>query len=45
MKILKTKIKDLLIIEQRNNFDTRGSLRETFRKKILKKNFIKKIIF
>ena len=40
MKILKTKIKDLLIIEQKNNFDTRGSLRETFRKKILKKNFI-----
>ena len=38
MKIIKTKIKDLLIIQQKNNTDKRGSLRETFNKKILKKN-------
>ena len=38
MKIIKTKIKDLLIIQQKNNADKRGSLRETFNKKILKKN-------
>ena len=37
MKIIKTKIKDLLIIQQKNNADKRGSLRETFNKKILKK--------
>ena len=37
MKIIKTKIKDLLIIKQKNNQDKRGSLRETFNKKILKK--------
>ena len=40
MKIIKTKIKDLLIIKQKNNVDKRGSLRETFNKKILNKNFI-----
>ena len=40
MKIFKTKIKDLLIIKQKNNFDHRGSLRETFNKKILNKKFI-----
>ena len=34
MKIIKTKIKDLLIIKQKNNPDKRGSLRETFNKKI-----------
>ena len=40
MKIIKTKIKDLLIIKQKNNIDKRGSLREIFNKKIsyLKKN-------
>ncbi len=40
MKIIKTKIKDLLIIKQKNNADKRGSLRETFNKKILKENFL-----
>ena len=40
MKITKTKFKDLLIIKQKNNIDKRGSLRETFNKKILKKNFV-----
>ena len=40
MKIIKTKFKDLLIIKQKNNSDKRGSLRETFNKKILKKNFV-----
>tara|TARA_B100000579_G_scaffold367150_1_gene327372 strand:- start:53 stop:589 length:537 start_codon:yes stop_codon:yes gene_type:complete len=38
MKIFKTKIKDLLIIKQKNNIDKRGSLRETFNKKIFKRN-------
>ena len=40
MKIIKTKIKDLLILKQKKNVDKRGSLRETFNKKILKKKFI-----
>ena len=40
MKVIKTKIKDLLIIKQKNNFDSRGNLRETFNKKILKKKFV-----
>ena len=40
MKIKKTKFKDLLIIKQKNNYDNRGNLRETFNDKILKKKFI-----
>tara|TARA_A100001011_G_scaffold121175_1_gene127952 strand:+ start:405 stop:938 length:534 start_codon:yes stop_codon:yes gene_type:complete len=40
MKIYKTKIKDLLIIKQKNNIDRRGSLRETFNKKLLDKKFV-----
>lgn len=40
MIIKKTKFKDLLIIKQKNNFDNRGNLRETFNKKFLKKEFI-----
>jgi dTDP-4-dehydrorhamnose 3,5-epimerase len=40
MKIIKTQIKDLLIIKQNNNSDNRGSLRETFNNKFLKKKFI-----
>ena len=40
MKIKKTKFKNLLIVEQKNNKDTRGSLRETFNNKILKKKFV-----
>lgn len=38
MKIIKTYIKDLLIIKQKNNADKRGSLREVFNNKVLKKN-------
>tara|TARA_Y100000996_G_C22358265_1_gene575765 strand:- start:134 stop:670 length:537 start_codon:yes stop_codon:yes gene_type:complete len=38
MKIYKTKFKGLLIIKQKNNIDKRGSLRETFSKKVFKKN-------
>ena len=40
MIVKKTKFKDLLIIKQKNNFDNRGNLRETFNKKVLKKKFI-----
>ena len=40
MKIIKTKIKDLLILKQKNNTDSRGNLMETFNKNILKKNFV-----
>ena len=40
MIIKKTNIKGLLIIKQKNNFDNRGNLRETFNKKNLNKNFI-----
>ncbi len=40
MKIFKTKIKDLLIVRQKNNKDNRGNLRETFDDKKLKKKFV-----
>lgn len=40
MKIYKTKFKDLLIVEQKNNKDVRGSLRETYNDKILKNKFV-----
>jgi dTDP-4-dehydrorhamnose 3,5-epimerase len=40
MKIIKTYIKDLLIVKQKNNFDRRGSLREIFNKKVLNKKFV-----
>ena len=40
MKIKKTKFKDLLVVYQKNNIDNRGSLRETFNNKILKRKFI-----
>ena len=41
MKVIKTNIKDLLIIKQKNNIDKRGSLREIFsKKKFGKNNFI-----
>ena len=40
MKIYKTKIKDLLVIKQKNNIDSRGSLRETYNKELLNKKFI-----
>ena len=38
MKIYKTKFNGLLIIKQKNNIDIRGSLRETYSKKIFKHN-------
>ena len=40
MKVIKTKFKGLIIFKQKNNKDKRGSLRETFNKKILNKKFI-----
>ena len=40
MRVFKTPFKDLLIIEQKNNFDRRGHLRETYNKKILNKKFV-----
>ena len=40
MKIIKTKIQDLVIVKQKNNFDKRGNLRETFNNKVLNKKFI-----
>ena len=41
MRILKTKIKNLFVVKQKNNFDKRGMLRETFNKKIFNnKNFV-----
>jgi dTDP-4-dehydrorhamnose 3,5-epimerase-like enzyme len=39
MKIIKTKIKDLLILKSQIFKDKRGSLRETYRKDILNNNF------
>ena len=35
MKIVNTKFKDLKIISQKINSDSRGNLRETFRRKII----------
>ena len=40
MNIKKTKFKDLFVVKQKNNIDRRGSLRETFNDKILKKKFV-----
>tara|TARA_B110001452_G_scaffold16609_1_gene13574 strand:+ start:320 stop:853 length:534 start_codon:yes stop_codon:yes gene_type:complete len=40
MKIKKTKFKDLLVVYQKNNSDKRGTLRETFNRKSLKKKFV-----
>ena len=40
MKIIKTKINGLIILKQKNNIDFRGSLRETFNKRILNKSFV-----
>ena len=40
MIIKKTNFKDLLIVKQKDNKDNRGSLRETFNYKILKKKFV-----
>ena len=34
MKVIKTYMKDLLVLKQKNNFDKRGNLRESFNKKI-----------
>ena len=39
MKIINTKIKDLLILKSQNFKDKRGTLRETYRKDILNYNF------
>ena len=39
MNIKKTRFEDLLIVKQKNNFDRRGLLRETFNDKFLKKKF------
>ena len=44
MIIKKTKFKDLLIIKQKNNKDSRGILRETFNNKIVKKNLFLNIV-
>ena len=38
MKIINTKIKGLFIVKQKNNSDKRGSLREIYNKKKIKKN-------
>ena len=40
MKIIETKFKGLKIIQQKNNSDSRGSLREIYRKKLLPKGMI-----
>ena len=40
MRVFKTSFKDLLVIKQKNNIDSRGHLRETYNKKILNKKFV-----
>ena len=37
MKLIKTKFKDLFIVKQKNNIDKRGSLREIYNQKTIKK--------
>ena len=44
MKIKKTKFKDLLITSKKITIDKRGSLRETFNNKSLKKNLFLNIV-
>ena len=44
MIIKKTKFKGLFIVKQINNNDNRGTLRETFNNKILKKNLFLNIV-
>ena len=39
MKLIKTKIKDLVLIKSTVFKDKRGFLKETFRKSVLNKNF------
>ena len=36
MEVINTKFKDLKILQQKKNVDTKGNLRETFRKNIIK---------
>jgi len=40
MKKIKTNIKGLIILKGKTFYDARGFLRETFKKKIIKKNLI-----
>ena len=40
MRVFKTSFKDLLVIKQKNNIDSRGHLRETYNKKILNKKLV-----
>ena len=40
MKIIKTKFKDLVLMQSKNHKDNRGFFREIFIQKILKKNFV-----
>ena len=44
MKIIKTKIKDLLIIKKETFKDKRGFLRELYRENLLSKKFIFEIL-
>ena len=44
MKKIKTNIKGLIILKGKTFYDARGFLRETFKKKIIKKNLIFTII-
>ena len=40
MKVYKTKFKGLYVVKQIDNIDNRGSLRETYNKKLLNKKFV-----
>ena len=44
MQVVKTKIKDLLIIKKETFKDERGFLRELYKEKIISKKFIFEII-
>ena len=40
MQIIKTHFKDLILIKNKNFYDSRGFFREVFKKKIIKNNFV-----
>ena len=40
MKLIKTKIKDLILIKTKNNFDNRGFFKEIYKEKLINKKFV-----
>ena len=40
MKLITTKIKDLILIKTKNNFDDRGFFKEIYKEKLINKKFV-----